>query len=263
MAHSAIQSILNRSVGAKEFVNDISYIPRLELVFAFISKNASSTLKTYLANIDPRNPTIRGNRNPHFRVNTGFLGVDDIGTDVMERLILDQETPKVVVGRHPTDRLVSAYLSRVNTWLLAPYSPESETNTWLGLRQEILGFTKGAHAVSAHTALTSEITFPMFVDYLVGTPDALLDRHFAPQTFMCGSDTISYDLIGRVEELDLFIDELGNLLKLQLPPFNGVKINSSGSIPSPSKHELLNDEVVRKIEERYKTDFNFFGYVGT
>ena len=255
-----MRQIVGRSHCSREFVNDISYIPEFDIVFAFVSKNASSLLKSLLATGGGFSGSGRRGRNPHFRAHTGFLGVDDVGVDQMDAWITDPNVPKVVVGRDPVARLVSSWRSRVDTWALAPYQNQRELQDWLELRQRILGHSQGAHASSPEEALTSDITFQMLVDYVGQTPSWLLDRHLAPQAYASGADVIEYDLVGQVEHLDAFLAGLEALTGRHLPPADLAFANVS---PERTRRAIeVTDAQRRSLQKRFQDDYTLFGYDG-
>jgi len=253
-----MRQILGRAHDSREFVNDICYVPGFGIIFAFVSKNASSLLKSLLATEGNLAGSGRRLKNPHFRANTGFLGVDDVGVDQMDAWITDPTVPKVVVGRDPVARLVSAWRSRVDTWALAPYQTERELQDWLELRQRILGHSQGAHASSTEEALTSDITFQMLVDYVEQMPSWLLDRHLVPQAYACGADVINYDLVGQVENLDAFLTGLERLTGKELPPADLAFANVS---PEKSRRTIEVTEAQRRsVRKRFQDDYVLFGY---
>jgi len=255
-----MRQIVGRSHCSREFVNDISYIPEFDIVFAFVSKNASSLLKSLLATGGGFSGSGRRGRNPHFRAHTGFLGVDDVGVDQMDAWITDPNVPKVVVGRDPVARLVSSWRSRVDTWALAPYQKERELQDWLELRQRILGHHQGSHACPPPEALTAGISFQMLVDYVEQTPSWFLDRHLVPQTLAIGADVIDYGLIGQVEQLDLFLESLQSLTGRELPPVDLAFANAS---PKDSGGSIeVTDAQRRSVQKRFQDDYVLFGYDG-
>jgi len=253
-----IDTIIGLSGVNSVFVKDISFVPHLGIVFAFISKNASSLLKTYLSTALWDSSSGLPRKNPHELKNTGFLSVDDLGLPVMNEILTDASTPRVVLGRNPVDRLLSGWRSRVHTWHLESYQSARELTDWLEIRQRILGQSYGCHAAPARDALTSEIPISMLVEYVEDTPSSLLDRHFAGQAFLCGASVINYDLVGQLEDLDTFIKNLEKLVGQRLPSISERSINRTPtSVPAV---ESLDSALVQRIEKRFVDDYNFFGY---
>ncbi|NDC89705.1 MAG: hypothetical protein EB075_13075, partial [Bacteroidetes bacterium] len=151
------EHLVERTALAPFSARDISYIPRLNIVFAFISKNASSFLKAYLANLHRGRKFSQPTRNPHMPGNNGFQGVEQLGHRRMSEILNDPSVPKVVVGRHPVNRLVSAYLTRVVTWQRESYDSWNRSE-WFVLRQLVAGLNHFSHAAPTINALQSDIS---------------------------------------------------------------------------------------------------------
>lgn len=253
-----MDEIFRLSGVSRHFIGDICFIPEWRIVFAFISKNASSLLKTYLSPPAGGVSTDNWTRNPHVHSGTGFMGVHQLGVPEMNRILTDVTIPKVVVGRNPADRLISGWRSRVQTWHLERYQNTRELVDWTEVRQKILGHAVGSHAAPVHLALSEEIPLEMLVDYVEATPSSQLDRHFAPQTFLCGADSIQFDLIGQVEELDSFIVNLNQMIGCELPPLGDRRLNATPeAIAAPTD---LTSILRERIEKRFAEDYVYFGY---
>jgi len=251
----------SRNESSQEYINDIQYIPKLNLVFAFISKNASTYLKAFMF-CWAHDINFRVDVNMHNRRHSGFLGVDDLGEASMLRLLEDDGIPKVVVGRNPEERLRSAWRSRVDSWTTRRQEDEprhDEVHEWIRIRQEVLGSDSDGHCAPALRALQEDITFGALVDYVAETPSSLLDRHFVPQTFQCASDLFRYDLVGQMESLPAFISSLANLIERPEPTIQAWPLNVSSS-NGIGDCDGLNDGAREKIQQRYAQDYAFFGY---
>ncbi len=237
---------------------DLVYIPQFHLVFAFISKNASSLMKTYFTSLANGMAVRPPARNPHVRTNTGFLSEHELGATKMAELLADPSIPKIVLGRDPVSRLVSAWNSRVHTWTLQPYQSPQELRDWVRIRQEIAGHSQDQHAAPARASLIEKIPFATLVDYVAATPSSLLDRHLAPQTFLCASHLIEYSLVGRVEEMDSFLSRLSHYLPDKSPPLNDLVLNASHD--SSLHASAVSADLRARIYRRYLDDYTFFGY---
>ena len=240
-------------------VRDISYIPELKIVMSFVSKNASSFLKTYLSCLARNKPFTVPNKNPHMPANTGFLSVEQLGHKKMSDLLTDSSVPKVLVGREPISRLLSAFASRVVTWQRERYDSHNRSE-WITLRQMVLGTSARAHAVNPMTAIKEEITWSQLVDYVMETPAGELDRHLMPQTFFAGTDLISYDLLGTVENLSGFLLNLCELVGKEPLTGDDKHINSSQLRPDLPMSTLVTDEQKKALHRRYRADYDYFGF---
>jgi hypothetical protein len=238
---------------------DLVYIKELNLVFCFISKNASSFLKAYIAQLARGSRFDWRKKNPHMPANTGFEPLLQMSEDRAEAILMSKEIPKVVVGREPLKRLKSAYLTRVITQQREPYDSHQRTD-WLKLRQAILGRAANLHEATLEFAITQDISPRHLADFVLTTPDGALDRHLVPQTYFAAVDHIEYDLIGRVECLEDFLDDLCRLvgkpkLERDLPQLNKARLNDSFW----SLSQIQTDQ----IRKRYERDYEFFGYANS
>jgi hypothetical protein len=235
---------------------DLVYVPELSLVFCFISKNASSFLKAYIASLARGVNFDWAKRNPHVLKNSGFLSLCDLSETEASEILMSSDVARVVVGRDPVSRFRSAYLTRVVTFQREAYDSHNRSS-WLRLRQRILAHRYNAHAVPDELAMIEDISIDDVADYVSRTPSGLLDQHFTPQTYFSSVQLISYDLVGTVENLDSFISELCEIVKrkpleIQPPPLNRLMNSGADAELSQVSSELL--------ISRYKADYEFFDY---
>lgn len=251
------EKLLERSALTPFVVRDISYIPKLGIVSCFISKNASSFLKTYLYCLSRDSEFSAPQKNPHMPQNTGFKGVEQIGHHRMSAILNDPSVPKIILGRHPVTRLVSAFTSRIMTWQREHYDSDRREQ-WIVLKQQILGSVRGEHASHQVEALSREVTWSDLVNYVCSTPSVDLNRHLVPQTYFAAVDAIDYNLVGTVENLDCFLSDVCELVGKPLLDPTAEKVNESraenGPIPS------VTDTEKTQIQYRFRRDFDFFGY---
>lgn len=236
---------------------DLVLVPALGLVVCFISKNASTFLKTYIASLARGTPLRRPDRNPHLLLHTGFKGIEELGPRRFSEILSDTSIPKVTVGREPVRRLVSAYRTRVRTWQRERYD-SGERAEWVELRQAVLGTAHGRHAARPIEALSTEIGWRTLVDHVAGTPSGLLDRHLVPQTDYAAVDELSYDLVGNVEAIDEFLRSLCRLVDRPFLDPRGLRLNAAaagtdaGPDITPAQRSAL--------RRRYEADYRYFGY---
>ncbi len=241
----------NGSIG-----RDLVYIPELHVVFCFISKNASSFLKTYLIALAKGVTMPSKGRNPHVLANSGFASLLQMDAEAAQALLADNSVPKVVVGRDPMKRFESAYLSRVLTQQRETYDSHSR-DSWVRLRQKVSGDRHQSHAAPAELAISDDITINEVAKYVDRTASGQLDQHFVPQTYFASTENISYTLRGKVEELDLFLDDFCELVgrnRLETPP---PQLNKS---PLANALEDLSRTQENLLRKRYRHDYEFFGY---
>lgn len=254
---SVAHRLMDRYPFSMQAGRDLVYVPRLDVIVCFISKNASSFLKTYVASLARgvrfRLPT----RNPHLPLNMGFKGIEELGASRLSEILADPSIPRVTVGRDPMERLVSAFRTRVLTWQRERYDGRSR-DEWITLRQSILGGRHGRHAVRPVDALTGDIAWEDLVHHVTTTPSGLLDRHLVPQTDYAAVDEMAYDLVGTVESLDDFLRRFCRLVDRPFLDPQGIRINSvaPGGVTRP---EITLAQRVA-LEHRYEADYRYFGF---
>ncbi|MGB3511820.1 MAG: sulfotransferase family 2 domain-containing protein [Microcoleaceae cyanobacterium] len=103
------------------------------------------------------------------------------------------------------------------------------------------------------------ISFEEFIDFICEQYVKCMDRHWMPQNLLLNYDSNKYDFIGRLENFEEDIHYL--FKKIQAPKYIyqyiGGKENSSQKTGYTS---LWTDELAEKVYEKYKADFEAFGY---
>lgn len=252
-----IQQLVNESnIDNDALTRDLVFIPELDVIFCFISKNASSFLKSYVRELVNPDAPLDNHQNPHVLENSGFISLLNIDEQRAKALIQDPSIPKVVVGRHPISRFMSAYQSRVLTHQRERYDSHSR-ESWLKLRQKILGVRYSSHAVPAHLAISEEIALGEVVEYVASTSSGELDQHLSSQAYFALTRHIEYTLRGRVEELDSFLSDFCDLVGKSRLPSPPRALNKSDW----SHRGLeLDSKQKSQLHSRYADDFEYFGY---
>ncbi|XP_077529737.1 carbohydrate sulfotransferase 10-like [Haemaphysalis longicornis] len=154
---------------------------------------------------------------------------------------------KLLVVRHPFERLVSAYVDKVRT--TRPFLPSVKQmykNGFVG---------KGPNGT---------FTFGEFVNYILELPADKWDNHWAPFTPRCRPCSMRYNVIARVETLDrdleAFLPRIG-LSGWSLPKRN-VKAQKNGSLTReiPQYFSEVSRQQMLRLHAIYMYDFELFGY---
>ncbi|KAH6923507.1 hypothetical protein HPB50_001969 [Hyalomma asiaticum] len=153
---------------------------------------------------------------------------------------------KVVIVRHPFERLVSAYLNKVRT-----------TRPTVNGAKEI--YKDGFRGSGPN----GTFTFGEFVKIILNASVDSWDPHWAPYTTRCRPCTMRYDVIVKVETLQRDLRFL--LLKIGLAGWAFPKKNAktdSKDAGGDSKHYLaeLTRQQMLQLHAIYMYDFEFFGY---
>ena len=123
----------------------------------------------------------------------------------------------------------------------------------------------------------ANFTFSQFVDKIIedGERGYGINEHWIPYYRHCNFCRIKYDVVGRTENFEEYLDFImkrANLSNLILPSTSGVRLHPSG-IQMSAKPEsfkkrdktssyfsLLTDSQRNKLYQMYKIDFEIFGY---
>ena len=171
-----------------------------------------------------------------------------------------------MVVRHPFERILSAYRDKIENSTAEPFYYEKYG--W------IIVATYRKQPIVGHP----EPTFEEFVHYLIDDHFMLLtlEEHWAPYYMFCSPCVVNYDIIVNFETLEQDVRLLMHLLnsKLQQQNENPLiddrlewknKILSSTGRKSAQRNLLsyysqLDKTTVHKLYEKYRLDFEFFGY---
>jgi hypothetical protein len=137
--------------------------------------------------------------------------------------------------RDPSDRLVSAYFSKLvrSGWK----TDRVDVRSTLGLAPEV------------------EVTFDHFLASLEATEPSTWNVHWRPQHLITMQGLVEYDAIGRVENFDADLARIREEAGLPDVP-----------VTSRNRHPLTEDprsgrpDVQRRIEALYPEDYEVFGY---
>lgn len=160
---------------------------------------------------------------------------------------LGSEYTKLIVVRHPFDRLVSAYVDKIRT-----------THPFLTAAKKIYEdglIGKGPNGT---------FTFREFVNIILKQPVEKWDEHWAPFTALCRPCSMRYDVIAKVETLDEDLKALLPRIGLSgwsLPERN-VKTRSNDSRQQAVAQHLLelSRQQLLQLHAIYMYDFELFGY---
>ena len=142
--------------------------------------------------------------------------------------------------RNPYARLLSAYLDKIVTGR----NPKKSILIAMG---------------EDYSDLSREISFQEFVDTICQQSVLQMDVHWRIQYYQTFQDTINYDFIGRMENFQLdcryvfskIRDDYANYYRSELR-----HATSSAALLG----ELYNDNLKEKVFNKYKIDFEYFGY---
>ncbi|XP_007433737.1 carbohydrate sulfotransferase 9-like [Python bivittatus] len=155
---------------------------------------------------------------------------------------------KVMITRHPLERLVSAY--RDKFLHLEPYYSITVANEIKAL------FRKNKN-------LTGNVTFQEFVNFVVTRDTKHLDIHWKPMFQLCDPCNIHYDILGKYETLDQDVSHVLSRIKApQRVRYPNSKLYTERTNKDITTQYLkkLNWDQIQKITDVYQMDFSLFNY---
>ena len=170
--------------------------------------------------------------------------------------ILKREYTRIILVRHPFDRIVSAYRNKLENKNLSKSSKIYHGR--LGTRI-VKNFRFSNDSVEQ-----SEATFQEVVRYILSSAPSKVDQHFQPITYYCNVWNYHYDIIMKKETFDF---DLNYMLIT-----TGIDVNIVGKLranegPKSSEDDVtlryfskLSHEEILQLYEYYKWDFKLFNY---
>ncbi|XP_075049067.1 carbohydrate sulfotransferase 9-like [Mixophyes fleayi] len=161
---------------------------------------------------------------------------------------------KVMVTRHPLERVVSAYRDK----FLHKNNPYYSTT--------IANIIK--RRVRKNKNFTENITFEEFARYIVLQNPQYADTHWKPMYLLCDPCKIHYDIIGKLETIkqdaDFVLKAIGAPKNLS---YTNKKFHSNEARTNDQigRHylETLPPSLFRQLMKVYSVDFTMFEYINT
>lgn len=171
-----------------------------------------------------------------------------------------KESKKWMVVRHPFERILSAYRDKLENSTIN--RQDGTLHFYEKYGRKIVAKYRGK---SPNEDIKIEPTFKEFVSYLIDTDLTLYaDDHWIPYYLFCTPCLIDYDVIIQFETLQQDVQLLLNLLGEKS---GGPQWKHSKTAGRRSKSELiksyynqLDSQTILKLYDKYKIDFELFGY---
>ncbi|XP_075049069.1 carbohydrate sulfotransferase 9-like [Mixophyes fleayi] len=161
---------------------------------------------------------------------------------------------KVMVTRHPLERVVSAYRDKFSHANKGYYGAT------------IANIIK--RRVRKNKNFTENITFQEFARYIVLENPQSADTHWKPMNLLCNPCKIHYDIIGKLETIkqdaDFVLKSIGAPKNLSYPSIKHYS-NEARTNDQISRHylETLPPSLFRQLVKVYSVDFTMFEYNNT
>ena len=160
-----------------------------------------------------------------------------------------------IIVRHPLERLVSGYRNKIEK-PSTPWFQEKYGSQMLRLSRKTLS--------EAEYRAGKGVTFHEFIDYILKTETNEINEHFAGMQELCHICNIKYDFIA---DMSTLYDDSDTILKLigwydrHKFPRNSKDSYKKGAVDiAPEYINRLSDDVLSKLYEKFKDDFEAFGY---
>lgn len=171
------------------------YMEERKFIFAYVPKVACSNWKALLRYMIGKKDWLNAGL-AHDKVNGGLRYLDL--TDSQDRSLLTAPgIRKYAMVRDPYSRVLSAYLNKVERFL--PVEPEADgEDHFRKVVRAIDKFRKN----NLNPLRYPEITFKVFLLWLKdGSGPFTKDEHWAPQVTLLRQPEVSFDILGRFENL--------------------------------------------------------------
>ncbi|KAK2580455.1 hypothetical protein KPH14_006197 [Odynerus spinipes] len=181
-----------------------------------------------------------------------------------------RKTKKLLVVRHPFERLLSAYRDKLENSVIG--HEHGTLHFYQKYGAEIVRKYRGKHFVKPEADQVIrkegipppagiEPTFREFVEYLINTDlGSYGDDHWMPYYLYCTPCLVRYDIIAKVETLSR--DQIYALHRLGLDKkIKPIWRHGSGfSNASSIYFKQLSRDMVEKLYEKFRLDFELFDY---
>ncbi|XP_059477563.1 carbohydrate sulfotransferase 11-like [Neocloeon triangulifer] len=168
-----------------------------------------------------------------------------------------RKTVKLLIVRHPFERLLSAYRDKLENSTAGP-----EHGSFFYYRHY------GSKMVKLYRNNSSvrqvEPTFKEFISYLIHTRETRFEQHWAPFYSSCLPCAIDYDIIAHAETLNrdqIYIIKKLHLESLISPLWKRITYGQRSVGETAKKYfKELSKREVQLLYEKFKIDFDLFGY---
>jgi len=183
-----------------------------------------------------------------------------LSKNLFQKLV--QQSVKFFIVRHPFERILSAYVDKLESYVRD-----------LKYRGGYYYAMYGADIVEKYRPkyqekfpknplfMRKEPSFVEFVEYLVETPIDKYDEHWRPIHLLCPPCHFNFDVIVKMEtftrDTDFILRQRGLQDVISLSRKHSVQ---SGQLDLSYYFSQLSENMVRALQEKYRIDFEMFEY---
>ncbi|RLA01297.1 MAG: hypothetical protein DRQ45_06180 [Gammaproteobacteria bacterium] len=226
---------IRERLGAQRFRNVMHVSRKFNYVYVANPKAACSTLKLILSRAENDDPAFIP-ESLHHRKYLPLLTPNKL-TRQEQAALFDGTYYRFSFVRHPFKRALSAYTDKI----LGNKRQKREILEAMGRADETLSYP---------------VSFDDFVTVIAEQDPATLNPHWRPQHLNLVTDLISYDFIGRLENLDADMAKVRTQLKL---PDYGIPHKNRKSHKTTDT-PAISSATRRQLETLYAEDLGAFSY---
>lgn len=186
----------------------------------------------------------------HSRSDSGLIYLNDV--DEPQAILQDNNVGKYCFTRDPYSRILSAYLNKVDRFNRKPQASSDDY------------FFKVYNSIKELMQLSGEITFLDFLSWLDIAREKRLfghfDEHWRNQVEILCFDEISYDFIGRFENIQEHSDTFFNLINVDLEFPSQKDVGFPATKASDKMKRYYTEEAIEIVNKLYFEDFQKLGF---
>ncbi|XP_066915087.1 carbohydrate sulfotransferase 11-like isoform X2 [Clytia hemisphaerica] len=160
-----------------------------------------------------------------------------------------------IIVRHPLERLVSGYRNKIEK-PFTPYFQKTFGSQMLRLSRKNL--------TEAEYRAGKGVTFHEYINYIIKTPMRKIDEHFGGMIGLCHICNVKYDFIADMSTLyddsDIILKLIGWYDRHKFPRSSKDTYKQGAVDIAPEYINRLSDDILKKVYEKFKDDFEAFGY---
>jgi len=231
---------------------------KYKYLFVNNPKVASTSLLKELQRLEDADMALKMS-NTHTRAESPLLSLSLMKKRQQEKYLYSSKVLRFAFVRCPYERLLSAYLSKINKPLL-DYKYDANRPNYLPPKAQVISIIT-QKAIDESTDFSMKIDFETFVDVVCEQSVSDMDSHWKPQRDVILPDEITYDSIGRFENFDIDFTRIMKNLSIDqavLPEYSSNRTDSRKQL-----EKYYDAGIKKKVHEKYESDFHEFGYADT
>ena len=218
-------------------------------------KVASTTLLKALQSQELGNGSEGHKHPPHDREKSPIPLISELNDEDQWRMYFSDEIFRFSFVRNPYSRLLSGYLSKIDTH----WSPEAEAKALKNHvpKVQILATIKGVSRDDI-VDINEPVSFDEFVEVVCSESGKSMNPHWKPQVEQMLVNTINFDFLGRFEN---FAEDYAYVSeKLFGVEGSQLEVSANRTSSSSKLDRFYNPDIQKKVFERFEADFESLGY---